>query len=107
MTVLAVSLALLSIGLYGVMTRRDIIGVLASVEVMMAGPLVLLVAAGATAVARLDSGGAVQGGGTVQSAGLLVVVIAAAEAAVGLALLIAVARSRKTTRMDELTEVQG
>jgi NADH:ubiquinone oxidoreductase subunit K len=33
--------------------------------------------------------------------------VVAAEAAVGLALLVAVAREMRTTRIDELTEVRG
>ena len=38
---------------------------------------------------------------------LLVLVVVAAEAAVGLALLVAVARKTKTTALDDLTEVNG
>ncbi len=40
-------------------------------------------------------------------AALLFLVLAAAEAAVGLALLVAVARRMGTTRIDEMTEVKG
>jgi NADH-quinone oxidoreductase subunit K len=104
MTLLVITVALFSLGLYGVLVRRDIISVLASIEVMLAGPLVLLVAAGASASSSVSGEAS---GAVVQSIGLVVLVVAAAEAAVGLALLVAVARSRKTTRIDELTEVRG
>lgn len=106
MSVLLISAALFSVGLYGVLVRRDIIAILASVEVMLAGPLVLLVSVAASAAADApDPNAAAQG--AVQAIGLIVLVIAAAEAAVGLALLVAVARSRRSTRLDELTEVRG
>ena len=107
MTLLVITCALFSLGFYGVLVRRDIIGVLASIEVMLAGPLVLLVGAGAFAAAEAGAEGAAAAGGVVQSFGLIVIVVAAAEAAVGLALLVAVARSKRTTRIDELTEVRG
>jgi len=96
---LVITSALFSLGLYGVLVRRDVISILASIEVMLAGPLVLLVAAA--------SSGGPTGGPLAQSAGLIVIVIAAAEAAIGLALLVAVARSTRTTRIDELQEVRG
>lgn len=103
MTLLVVGAALFSIGLYGVLVRRDVVGVLASVEVMLAGPLLLLVSLGAAA-AKGTPGATT--GAIVQSVALVVIVVAAAEAAVGLALLVVVARTRKTTRIDELTEVR-
>ena len=97
MTLIIVAAAAFGLGLYGVLTRRDIVGVLASIEVMMGGALLLLVALGATAPVPSRT----------QGAGLVILVVAAAEAAIGLALLVAVARRRKTTRIDELTEVRG
>lgn len=97
MSVLVVSAALFGIGLYGVLIRRDLIAVLASVEVMMGAPLMLLVGVGA----------ANGGGAGIEAISLLVIVFAAAEAAVGLALVVAVARTARTTRIDELTEVRG
>jgi NADH-quinone oxidoreductase subunit K len=100
MSMILVACALFGIGLLGVLVRRDIIALLASVEVMLGGALVLLVGLGAS----------VKQGGTpisIEGVALIVIVIAAAEAAVGLALLIAVARRRGTTRIDELNEVKG
>ncbi len=103
MSILVLSAALFCVGLYGVLVRRDIIAVLASIEVMLAGPLVLLV----SVAASIAAGAGQRAQGAVQAVGLIVLVIAAAEAAVGLALLVAVSRSRRVTRFDELTEVRG
>jgi NADH-quinone oxidoreductase subunit K len=91
-----VSMALFAIGLYGVLTRRDLVAVLASVEVLAGAPLLLLVRFGL---------GTSQAG--VEAVGLLIIVVAAAEAAVGLGLVVAVARRMGTTRTDDLTEVRG
>jgi NADH-quinone oxidoreductase subunit K len=100
MSLISVSCALFGIGLLGVLVRRDIIALLASVEVMLGGALVLLVGLGASV---WHPGAAI----SVEGIALVVVVVAAAEAAVGLALLVAVARRRGTTRMDNLDEVKG
>lgn len=99
MNLLIVACALFSMGLYGVLSRRDIVAVLASVEVMMGGAITLLVGLSTSGV----SGQAER----VEGVALLVLVLAAAEAAVGLALLVLVARRRGATRIDELTEVNG
>lgn len=97
MTLGIVAMGLFSLGLYGVLARRDVVAVLASIEVMLGGALVLLLglAADSTDPVRLEA------------TGLVVLVVIAAEAAVGLALAVVVARRVKTTRMDELTEVNG
>jgi NADH-quinone oxidoreductase subunit K len=97
--VLAVSCALFGLGLTGVLVRRDIIAVLASVEVMLGGALLLLVGLAAT-VEHADPA-------RVHGIALMVLVVIAAEAAVGLALLVSIARQKRTTRIDELTEVKG
>lgn len=94
-----ITLALFALGLYGVLTRRDLVGVLASIEVMVGAALLLLVV--------LGSGLEASGGAGVEPTSLLLLVLVAAEAAVGLALVVAVARTSRTTRVDELTEVRG
>jgi NADH-quinone oxidoreductase subunit K len=99
MMLLALACTLFGLGLAGVLVRRDIVAVLASVEVMLGGALVLLVGLGGT----VRSTHAV----SVHGAALVIVVVIAAEAAVGLALLVAVARELRTTRVDDLTEVKG
>lgn len=97
MSLVVVAAALFAIGLYGVLTRRDIVALLASIEVMLGGALVLLAGLGA----RLG------GGVRIEGIALLTLVVVAAEAAVGLALLVAVAKKVRTTRVDDLTEVRG
>jgi NADH-quinone oxidoreductase subunit K len=99
MSVIVVSCALFGIGLCGVLVRREIVAVLASVEVMLGGPLLLLVGLSAS-----ETGA---GSARVHAAAVVVLVVIAAEAAVGLALLVAVARAAGTTRIDELTEGRG
>jgi NADH-quinone oxidoreductase subunit K len=99
MSLLALACILFGIGLTGVLVRRDVVAVLASVEVMLGGALLLLV--GLSASLRMGRPANAHG------IALMVLVVIAAEAAVGLALLVAVARTSKTTRVDELTEVRG
>lgn len=93
-------LALFCLGLYGVLVRRDVLGILASVEVMLGSANVLLVALSA-------SSGEASPLFNPEGVALAVVVVAAAEAAVGLALLLTAARRSGKTRIDELTEVDG
>lgn len=104
MNFILVTCALFALGLYGVLSRKDIIGVLASVEVMLGAATVLLVGLASTMKAasgvRMDPS-------AITSVGVLIIVLAAAEAAVALAVLIVVAKRVRTTRLDELTEVKG
>lgn len=101
MSVVVLAMGLFSLGLYGVLTRRDLVAVLASIEVMLGSATMLLVGLAAAS----DAVGAHQG--AVEATGVLVIVLAAAEAAVGLALVMSVARRFESTRVDELTEVKG
>ena len=96
MTPLALACVLMSIGLYGLLTRRDIVAVLASIEVLLGGAQLLL----ATYSAGVTQASAAQG--------ITVIVLATvgAEAAVGLALLVALVR-RNRTRTDQIEEVRG
>ena len=93
------------IGLYGVLSRRDIVAVLASVEVMLGGATLLLVSLAATyepfLVVQAEPGPAAG-----QAIALLLLAITAAEASVGLALLVTLVR-RGRTRMSEIEEVRG
>jgi NADH:ubiquinone oxidoreductase subunit K len=95
-TSLVLASVLIGAGLYGVLTRRDLVAVLASVEVMLGGAILLLVAY-AAGLPTAPAG---------QAIALIVLAVVAAEAAVGLALLLALVR-RGRTRTDEITEVRG
>jgi NADH-quinone oxidoreductase subunit K len=96
MTSLALACVLISVGLYGLLTRRDIIAVLASIEVMLGGAQLLLAAYSA----------AVTLASAAQGITLIVLATIAAEAAVGLSLLVALVR-RGRTRTDQIEEVRG
>ncbi|PKQ15993.1 MAG: NADH-quinone oxidoreductase subunit NuoK [Actinobacteria bacterium HGW-Actinobacteria-7] len=97
MSSLVVSIALFCIGLYAVLTRKEVIAILVGVEVMIAGALLVLVMLGSHAA----------NGASIHAVALLILVLAATEAAVGLGLLVAAARRLSTTCVDEMTEVRG
>jgi NADH-quinone oxidoreductase subunit K len=100
----ALSCIIFGIGLFGVLARKDTVAILASVEVMLGGPLLLLVGLGAAA---RSGASAAAGALRVEGIALLIIVVVAAEAALGFGLLVAVARRTQTSALDELTEVKG
>lgn len=104
MSFLIVAMGLFSLGLYGVLTRRDVIAVLACLEIMLGAAAVLLVG-----LAGLPNAltGAPANAGVVEAVGVLIIVVAAAGVAVGLALAVSIGRASRRTRVDELTEVKG
>ncbi|MDZ4654671.1 MAG: NADH-quinone oxidoreductase subunit NuoK [Coriobacteriia bacterium] len=98
MSILVVCAAVFGIGLFVVLSRRDVIAVLIGLELMLGSGNVLMVAL--ASVKGHDPA-------TTQSLGLMVVVLAAAEAAIGLALLIASVRRTGRSRVEEFEEVTG
>ena len=89
--VLVVSALLLSLGVVGVLTRRGAITILMCIELMLnAGNLAFIT------FARL------RGGPEAQIYVFFVMTLAAAEAAAGLAIVIALFRLRGTTDVDEI-----
>lgn len=88
--------AVFSLGFYAVLVRRDVIGILAGGELMIGSANVLLLASGALEAAPVFG-----------SASLLVLVIAAAEASIGLALLVTAFRGTGRSHIDEFGEVSG
>jgi NADH:ubiquinone oxidoreductase subunit K len=96
MTSLALACVLIAIGLYGLLTRRDLVAVLAAIEIMLGGAQLLL----ATYAAGVSAPAAAQG------VTVIVLATVAAEASVGLALLVALVRRNKT-RTDQIEEVRG
>lgn len=87
--------ALLCIGIYGVLTRKNAIGVLLSVEAMANSVNVNLVA-----MSRYF------GGTTGQLFAIFVMTITVAEVAVGLALVILFYRALQHTTLDEATQLR-
>ena len=106
MSFIYLALAVFSIGMYGVLTRRDLIGVLACVEIMLGAATLLLIGLATTSSVASNSA-ATPSGGSIGAIGLVILVLAAAEAAVGMALLLSVAKRSRSTRVDELMEVRG
>lgn len=94
---LVLALMLFCIGLYGVLTKRNTVIVLISVELM-------LNAANINFVAFSKYG--VNAGITGQIFSLFAIAIAAAEFAVGLAILISLYRNRKTVNIDEMDSMK-
>ena len=90
---LILSAALFSIGLFGVLARRNAIAILLGVELMLNAVNINLVA-----FWRYFDPAQMTG----QVFAIIVFAVAAAEVAVGLALVISVYRNRKTVVADEL-----
>ncbi len=90
---------LFSLGMYGVLSRRNAIGILLSIELMLNGVNVLLVAFSRYLNSRQELAG--------QMFAIFIITVAAAEAAVGLALVIAVYRQRRTIQVDQLDLMKG
>ena len=90
---LTVSAALFSIGVYGVLARRNAVAILMGVELMLNAVNLNLVAFWRFNTPLNMSG---------QALAAFVFVVAAAEAAVGLAIIIAIYRTRRTVTVDDV-----
>ena len=90
---LIVAAALFCIGLYGVLSRKNAIGILMGIELMLNAVNINLVA-----FWRYVTPGVLTG----QVFAIIVITVAAAEAAVGLAIVIAAYRRRDTVIVDDL-----
>ncbi len=92
---LMLSAVVFSIGAAGVFLRRSLVTVLLSIEVMLSGVCLTLVAADRY-LARLDG----------QVMTLFVMAVAASQAAIGLAVAILLIRQRNSLNPDEITELR-
>jgi NADH-quinone oxidoreductase subunit K len=95
---LIVAAALFCIGGFGVLARRNAVGVLMGIELMLNAVNINLIAFWRYA-------GAVEMTG--QLFAIFVITVAAAEAAVGLALIIAIYRQRSTVNVEEIDTMKG
>jgi NADH:ubiquinone oxidoreductase subunit K len=91
-TYLTISGALFAIGTFGFLARRNAISMLMSIELMLNAVNLAIVAFGAFIPGLQDRGAVIA---------LMVMAVAAAEATVGLAIVIAIYRNRKTPLVDE------
>jgi NADH-quinone oxidoreductase subunit K len=95
---LVLAAALFCMGAYGALSRRNAVAVLMGVELMLNGVNINLVA-----FWRYLEPGAATG----QAFALFVYAVAAAEAAVGLALIIALWRTRDTVALEDVDLLKG
>jgi len=91
-TYLELAGALFAIGTFGFLARRNAISMLMSIELMLNAVNLAIVAFGAFIPSLQDRGAVIA---------LMVIAVAAAEATVGLAIVIAIYRNRKTPLVDE------
>lgn len=92
---LYLAVALFTIGMVGVLVRRNVLIVLMSIELMLNGANVALVT-----FSRLW--GNMDG----QVLAMFVIAVAAAEAAVGLAIVVSIFRARTGTEIDDLSTLR-
>ena len=91
---LILSAVLFSIGLYGALAKRNAVVILMSIEIMLVAVSIAMVAFSRFVVPTLLTG---------QVFAIFIMVVAAAEAAVGLAIIITIYRNRETidaTKID-------
>ncbi|MFH1032224.1 MAG: NADH-quinone oxidoreductase subunit NuoK [Chloroflexota bacterium] len=90
---LILSAVLFSIGLFGALSKRNAIVILMSVELMLNAVNIALVAFSRYVVPQLLTG---------QVFAIFVLVVAAAEAAVGVAIVISIYRNRETIEANKI-----
>ena len=93
MHILIFSLLLFAIGIYGALVRRNIIGILISIELILNAANINLIAFSKYTSPSPEMG---------QIFAIFVIAIAATAAAVGLAIVLALYRVRKTVYTDEV-----
>lgn len=95
---LGVSAALFGVGLYGLLQRRSLVAMLIALELMLAAVSVNVVAL-TTFTGRNASAG--------QVVALILVGVAAAEAAIALSMFVAIHRARHSIDVEQLSELKG
>jgi len=93
---MVLSMVVFAIGVFGFLARRNIIIMFMSIELMLNGVNINLIA---LSHYLQDMRG--------QILAFFVIAVAAAEAAIGLAIVIALFRNKATAHVDEIKEMQG
>lgn len=93
---MALAAAVFTIGVFGFLTRRNIIIMFMSVELMLNAVNINLIS---MSHYLHDLRG--------QILSFFIITVAAAEAAIGLAIIIALFRNKATAHVDEMTEMKG
>ena len=94
---LLVSVALFGIGVFGFLARRNAILMLISIELMFNAVNLSLIAFNAFLPPNVNTGAVFA---------LMVMAVAAAEVTVGLALVIAIIRTRQTAEVDQYSDLK-
>ncbi len=97
-TYLYLALVLFAIGLYGVLSRRNLIAVLISVELMLNAASINFMAFNRFLAPHPAVG---------QVITLFIMAVAAAEAAIALSIIMAVYRRLKSINAEEVTDIRG
>jgi len=95
---LALALILFCIGLYGALTKRNTVIVLISIELMLNAVNINLVTFSKYGITPSVTG---------QVFALFAMAVAAAEAAVGIAILMSMYNNKKTVHIDEMDELKN
>ena len=95
---LILGVLLFAIGLYGVVARRNLIGILIGVELMLGATSLNFLAFGRFVAVDPTTG---------QIVVLFIIGLAAAEAAIALSIILAVYRVRARISADDLTDLRG
>ena len=97
-TYLVIGALLFGIGIYGIVTRRTLIGMLIAAELILAGSSINFMAFN-----RFTAPDPVTG----QVFALFIMAVAAAEAAIGLSIIIAVYRQFKSIDTEDAVQLKG
>ena len=97
-TYLVIAALLFGLGIYGLLNRRTLIGLLISAELLLSGASLNFMAFGRFLAPDPTTG---------QIFTLFIMGIAAAEAAIALSIIIAVYRNYKSIDTEDLEELQG
>ncbi|MFP4344565.1 MAG: NADH-quinone oxidoreductase subunit NuoK [Anaerolineales bacterium] len=95
---LIVAAALFAIGIYGILSRRNLVVILMSLELLLNAVTINLIAFSRYVEPALVNG---------RAFALFVYPVAVAEAALGLALVVTVWRNRHTVNVDHLDSLKG
>ena len=95
---LILAAALFCVGMFGVLSRKNVIAVLMGIELMLNAVIINMVAFWRYRDPLQDLGG--------QVFAMIIFAVAAAEAAVGLALAISIYRRRQTVIADDIDELR-
>lgn len=95
---LLLSSALFSLGVYGLLARRNAVMVLLAIELMLNAVNLNLIAFGAWIRDSLATG---------QVFSIFMITVAAAEVGIGLAIVLLVFRSRETANIDDFNLMKG